>query len=49
MIARFFFGALLFLIVGYAAWWIAWYAGSQSAGSSLPAPPYANLIVAQRG
>jgi hypothetical protein len=48
MIARVFVGAILFLVIGYSAWWIAWYAGSQSSGSSLPEPPYANLIVAQR-
>ena len=45
MIARFVFGALLFLIVGYSAWWIAWYSGTQSGnGSTLPTPPYANVI-----
>jgi hypothetical protein len=49
MIGRVIAGAILFLLVGYAAWWIAWYAGSQSSGSSLPPPPYANLIVNQRG
>lgn len=48
MIVRVFVGAILFLVIGYSAWWIAWYAGSQSSGSSLPEPPYANLIVAHR-
>ena len=42
-------GAILFLFVAYSAWWIAWYAGIQSGGSSLPAPPYANVIAGQRG
>ena len=49
MVGRFLFGALLFCVVGYSAWWIAWYSGTQSAGSTLPAPPYANLIVDKRG
>lgn len=50
MIARFFFGALLFLLVGYSAWWIAWYAGVQSNhGSTLPEPPYANVLTARQG
>ena len=49
MIGRFIAGAILFLFVGYAAWWIAWYAGIQSSGPSLPAPPYANVIAGQRG
>ena len=40
-------GALLFAFIGYAAWWIAWYAGTQSSGSALPAPPYANVISGQ--
>jgi hypothetical protein len=48
MIARFVFGALLFLVVGYSAWWIAWYSGTQSGnGSTLPTPPYANMIANQ--
>jgi hypothetical protein len=45
MIGRFVLGALAFLIVGYSAWFIAWYSGTQSGnGSSLPAPPYAGVI-----
>ena len=48
MIARFVFGALLFIVVGYSAWWIAWYSGTQSGnGSTLPTPPYANVIANQ--
>jgi hypothetical protein len=45
MIARYFFGALAFLVVAYSAWFIAWYSGTQSGnGSTLPTPPYANVI-----
>jgi hypothetical protein len=48
MVGRFVFGALLFLVVGYSAWWIAWYSGTQSgSGSTLPTPPYANVIANQ--
>lgn len=50
MIARFFLGALAFLIVGYSVWFIAWYSGTQSGnGSPLPPPPYANVIANQGG
>jgi hypothetical protein len=45
MIGRFILGALAFLIIGYSAWFIAWYSGTQSGnGSTLPAPPYAGVI-----
>ena len=45
MIGRFVVGALAFLLVGYSAWFIAWYSGTQSGnGSSLPTPPYAGVI-----
>ena len=45
MIARFVFGALLFIVVGYSAWWIAWYSGTQSGnGSKLPTPPIAHVL-----
>ena len=49
MIGRVIGGAILFLFVAYAAWWIAWYAGTQSSGATLPAPPYANVIAGQQG
>jgi hypothetical protein len=50
MIGRFVLGALAFLVIGYSAWFITWYAGIQSGhGSTLPTPPYSNLIVAQSG
>ncbi len=50
MIGRFLLGALAFFVIGYSAWFIAWYSGTQSGnGSPLPKPPYANLIVAQSG
>ena len=44
MIGRFLGGVILFLLVGYAAWWIAWYAGAQSGNPSLPPPPYASVL-----
>jgi hypothetical protein len=45
MIGRFLLGALAFLIIGYSAWFIAWYSGTQSGnGSTLPTPPYANVV-----
>jgi hypothetical protein len=48
MIARFFLGALAFLVIGYSAWFIAWYSGTQSGnGSTLPTPPYAGVLVSQ--
>mgnify|MGYP001793180040 CR=1 FL=1 len=46
---RYFGGLILFLFVAYAAWWIAWYAGAQSGNSSLPMPPYGNVIAADPG
>jgi len=49
VIGRVIGGAVCFLFVAYAAWWIAWYAGTQSSGSALPPPPYANLIAGQKG
>jgi hypothetical protein len=42
-------GALiLFAAVAWAAWWIAWYAGTQSSGATLPPPPGAGAL-ANRG
>ena len=49
MVGRVIAGAICFLFVAYAAWWIAWYAGTQSSGSPLPEPPYANVIAGQKG
>jgi hypothetical protein len=45
MIGRFFVGTLAFIVVGYSAWFIAWYSGVQSGhGSPLPTPPYASAV-----
>jgi hypothetical protein len=45
MIGRFFVGTLAFIVVGYSAWFIAWYSGVQSGhGSPLPTPPYASVV-----
>jgi len=33
------FALIAFVGVAYAAWWIAWYAGTQSNGPTLPPPP----------
>jgi hypothetical protein len=50
VIGRYLLGALAFLVIGYSAWFIAWYSGTQSGhGSALPPPPYANVIINQGG
>jgi len=48
MIGRFFLGTLAFVIIGYSAWFITWYAGVQSGhGSPLPPTPYSSVLVDQ--
>jgi len=48
MIGRYLLGMLAFVIVGYSAWFITWYAGVQSGhGSPLPPPPYSSVLVDQ--
>src|ERR1700716_3230506 len=48
MIGRFFLGALAFMVIGYAVWFITWYSAVQSGhGSPLPPPPYSSLLVDQ--
>jgi hypothetical protein len=49
MIGRYLLGALAFLVIGYSAWFIAWYSGAQSGHVTLPEPPYANVVVNQGG
>jgi hypothetical protein len=47
MIGRYVLGALAFFVIGYSAWFIAWYSGSQAGHSALPPPPYANVVANQ--